>query len=317
MKKTLFLIPFLFLTLITAAQDFQTEIKLIEALDFNGKTLAKAPAGKSQTLQLARTKFSTPLANYTSLALPSLKLGNIIGHPTLGWDDTDFKIPEGVPAVYDGKWGKEACQDFVQDIDGPESCNTNNMMKLTEDLHRRNPEARFADFYELAMFNHILSTQHPEHGGYVYFTSARPRHYRNYYDHLHNTHQEMRKSIYILLIMILYAGIVHAQDDSKMREIYSQAENDYQIGRIEQARDALLENLSGFYGNQHQSALRLIALCYLARFDMEKTKQYTSLMLQENPYYSPSAHDPAIFTDMVNSIKAGMTATISTASKAY
>ena len=75
---------------------------------------------------------------------------------------------------------REACQDFVQDIDGPESCNTNNMMKLTEDLHRRNPEARFADFYELAMFNHILSTQHPEHGGYVYFTSARPRHYRNY-----------------------------------------------------------------------------------------------------------------------------------------
>ena len=124
----------------------------------------------------------------------------------------------------------------------------------------------------------------------------------------------MRKSIYILLIMILCAGIVHAQDDSKMRDIYSQAENDYQIGRIEQARDALLENLSGFYGNQHQSALRLIALCYLARFDMEKTKQYTSLMLQENPYYSPSAHDPAIFTDMVNSIKAGMTATISTAS---
>ncbi len=124
----------------------------------------------------------------------------------------------------------------------------------------------------------------------------------------------MRKSIYILLMMILCAGIVHAQDDSKMRDIYSQAENDYQIGRIEQARDALLENLSGFYGNQHQSALRLIALCYLARFDMEKTKQYTSLMLQENPYYSPSAHDPAIFTDMVNSIKAGMTATISTAS---
>ena len=75
---------------------------------------------------------------------------------------------------------KEACQDFVQDIDGPESCNTNNMMKLTEDLHRRNPEARFADYYEVAMFNHILSTQHPEHGGYVYFTSARPRHYRNY-----------------------------------------------------------------------------------------------------------------------------------------
>jgi DUF1680 family protein len=75
---------------------------------------------------------------------------------------------------------KEACTDFINDIDGPETCNTNNMLKLTEDLHRRNPEARFADFYELATFNHILSSQHPEHGGYVYFTPARPRHYRNY-----------------------------------------------------------------------------------------------------------------------------------------
>ena len=75
---------------------------------------------------------------------------------------------------------KDACMDFINDIDGPESCNTNNMLKLTEDLYRRNPEARFADYYELATFNHILSSQHPEHGGYVYFTPARPRHYRNY-----------------------------------------------------------------------------------------------------------------------------------------
>lgn len=104
MKKTLFLIPFLFLALMVGAQDFQTEIALVEALDFNGKTLAKAPAGKSRTLQLARTKFSKPMESYTTLALPSLKLGNIIGHPTLGWDDTDFKIPEGVPAVYEDKW---------------------------------------------------------------------------------------------------------------------------------------------------------------------------------------------------------------------
>ena len=75
---------------------------------------------------------------------------------------------------------KEACTDFINDIDGPESCNTFNMLRLTEHLHRRNPAARYADYYELALFNHILSTQHPEHGGYVYFTPARPRHYRNY-----------------------------------------------------------------------------------------------------------------------------------------
>lgn len=43
-----------------------------------------------------------------------------------------------------------------------------------------NPDAKYADFYERALFNHILSTIHPEHGGYVYFTSARPGHYRVY-----------------------------------------------------------------------------------------------------------------------------------------
>lgn len=75
---------------------------------------------------------------------------------------------------------KENCIDYINDIDGPESCNTYNMLKLTEDLNRVKPDGMYGDFYETAMFNHILSTQHPQHGGYVYFTSARPRHYRNY-----------------------------------------------------------------------------------------------------------------------------------------
>lgn len=70
--------------------------------------------------------------------------------------------------------------DFVNDVEGPESCNSYNMLKLTEDLFRVNPLAKYADFYERALYNHILSTQHPENGGYVYFTPARPRHYRVY-----------------------------------------------------------------------------------------------------------------------------------------
>lgn len=69
---------------------------------------------------------------------------------------------------------------YVDEREGPESCNTNNMLKLTEGLFRMSPEARYADFYERALYNHILSTQHPGHGGYVYFTSARPGHYRVY-----------------------------------------------------------------------------------------------------------------------------------------
>lgn len=75
---------------------------------------------------------------------------------------------------------KENCIDYINDIDGPASCNTYNMLKLTEDLNRVKPNGMYGDFYETAMFNHILSAQHPQHGGYVYFTSARPRHYRNY-----------------------------------------------------------------------------------------------------------------------------------------
>ena len=116
MKKSVILTTLLFLALGAGAQDLQTEIKVLEEPNFNGMTLAKAPAGKSQTLQLVRTKFSKPMENWTSLALPSLRLGNIIGHPTLGWDDTDFKIPEGVPAVYDEKW---VLNDVFSDGDFP------------------------------------------------------------------------------------------------------------------------------------------------------------------------------------------------------
>ena len=36
------------------------------------------------------------------------------------------------------------------------------------------------DYYERALYNHILSSQHPAHGGFVYFTPDRPRHYRVY-----------------------------------------------------------------------------------------------------------------------------------------
>jgi len=76
--------------------------------------------------------------------------------------------------------GVSSCIDFINVNDGPESCNSYNMLKLTEDLFRVHPLAKYADYYERTVYNHILSTQHPEHGGYVYFTPARPRHYRVY-----------------------------------------------------------------------------------------------------------------------------------------
>ena len=69
---------------------------------------------------------------------------------------------------------------YINHLDGPESCNTNNMLKLSEMMFDREHDAQYADFYEYGMWNHILSTQDPTTGGYVYFTTLRPQGYRIY-----------------------------------------------------------------------------------------------------------------------------------------
>lgn len=69
---------------------------------------------------------------------------------------------------------------YIDELDGPESCNSNNMLKLSELLADRTHDARYADFYEYTMLNHIISTQDPTTGGYVYFTTLRPQGYRVY-----------------------------------------------------------------------------------------------------------------------------------------
>ena len=42
------------------------------------------------------------------------------------------------------------------------------MLKLTHQLFTWKAEARLADFYERALYNHILSTQHPDDGRVIY-----------------------------------------------------------------------------------------------------------------------------------------------------
>lgn len=67
----------------------------------------------------------------------------------------------------------------ISGTQGPETCNTYNMLKLSKQLFTDDPDAKYITFYERALYNHILSTQHPD-GGLVYFTPIRPRHYRVY-----------------------------------------------------------------------------------------------------------------------------------------
>ncbi|TVZ39254.1 hypothetical protein P886_3650 [Alteromonadaceae bacterium 2753L.S.0a.02] len=69
---------------------------------------------------------------------------------------------------------------MIEDVEGPETCNTYNMLKLSKLLYVKEGDSRYIDFYERATYNHILSSQHPVHGGLVYFTSMRPGHYRKY-----------------------------------------------------------------------------------------------------------------------------------------
>lgn len=69
---------------------------------------------------------------------------------------------------------------MINEVEGPETCNTYNMLRLSEMLFRRDPSARYGDYIERALFNHILSSQHPDTGGFVYFTPMRPNHYRVY-----------------------------------------------------------------------------------------------------------------------------------------
>ncbi len=69
---------------------------------------------------------------------------------------------------------------MVTDIEGPETCNTYNMLRLSNMFFQTTAEARYIDFYERGLYNHILSSQEPDKGGFVYFTPMRPGHYRVY-----------------------------------------------------------------------------------------------------------------------------------------
>ena len=108
---------------------------------------------------------------------------------------------------------------YIDNLEGPESCNSNNMLKLSENLFDEEHDARYADFYEATLWNHILSTQDPATGGYVYFTTLRPQGYRIYsqvnqgmwccvgtgmenhgkYGHFIYTHSEDDKTLYVNL----------------------------------------------------------------------------------------------------------------------
>ncbi len=65
---------------------------------------------------------------------------------------------------------------------GPESCNSVNMLRLTEALFETDPTAKRVDYYERVLFNHILASHDPERAMCCYYTTMRPNGYRVYSD---------------------------------------------------------------------------------------------------------------------------------------
>ena len=61
-----------------------------------------------------------------------------------------------------------------------ETCNTYNMLKLTRHLFQWTASPKYADFYERALYNHILASQDPMRGMMTYYVSLHPGHFKTY-----------------------------------------------------------------------------------------------------------------------------------------
>lgn len=61
-----------------------------------------------------------------------------------------------------------------------ETCNTYNMLRLTERLFGWQPQVEYADYEERALYNHILASQEPKQGMFTYFMALKPGHFKTY-----------------------------------------------------------------------------------------------------------------------------------------
>jgi uncharacterized protein len=76
-------------------------------------------------------------------------------------------------------FGEEEAKDHLSAATA-ETCNTYNMLKLTEHLSEWEPRVEYADFYERALYNDILASQDPDQGMFTYFMSLKPGLFKTY-----------------------------------------------------------------------------------------------------------------------------------------
>ncbi len=103
-----------------------------------------------------------------------------------------------------------------------ETCNTHNMLKLTSILFERNQAAKYADFFERALYNHLLASVASDTGAVTYFMPM----YGHFKTYLDGTHCCVGSGIENT--PRYNEGIYFQQDDSLWINLYIPSELDWQ-----------------------------------------------------------------------------------------
>ena len=122
------------------------------------------------------------------------------------------------------------------------------------------------------------------------------------------------KKIFTIIFSLAVSIAATAQTAAEI-EICQQAETAYRIGRFDEAVSLLKDNMSRLTSRTRSTAYHLLSLCYMEKDNSDEATRYASLLLKENPYFTPTLSDPLRFVDLIESMKRGKSATITTASQ--
>ena len=122
----------------------------------------------------------------------------------------------------------------------------------------------------------------------------------------------MRIRRYIIALSVLFFSYgVQAQEETHLLEA---AEEAYEFGWFAKADSLLSGSVASFSGEDRIGVYRLLALCNLNMDKPQVAETWVTKLLAVDPYYRVY-NDVPRFTEMVNRLRAGKTATITTASK--
>jgi DUF1680 family protein len=168
-----------------------------------------AATGQQKYLETAkifnRSWFITPLAagqdnlqglhanTHIAQAVGIAHTANLSGDSaSLQASENFWKLLSGKHAFVNGgnsfhEWLDKAGVEAGSSIDGgavlpattAETCNSNNMLKLTSLLFMRGPRIEYADYHERTLYNHILASIAPDTGQMTYYTPMHG-HFRTY-----------------------------------------------------------------------------------------------------------------------------------------